>query len=122
MGREEVERENYLEAIVVLKREKGHVRSIDIANHLELSRPSVSKAMKKLEELGHIVMESDGEIVLLESGERIGREIDERHQILYRLLVKLGVSEENAENDACKIEHALSQETFDRLKQVFGED
>ncbi len=114
--------ENYLEAIVVLKREKGHVRSIDIANHLELSRPSVSKAMKKLEELGHIVMESDGEIVLLESGERIGREIDERHQILYRLLVKLGVSEENAENDACKIEHALSQETFDRLKQVFGED
>ena len=114
--------ENYLEAIVVLKREKGHVRSIDIANHLELSRPSVSKAMKKIEELGHIVMESDGEIVLLESGERIGREIDERHQILYRLLVKLGVSEENAENDACKIEHALSQETFDRLKQVFGED
>lgn len=114
--------ENYLEAIVVLKREKGHVRSIDIANHLELSRPSVSKAMKKLEELGHIVMENDGEIVLLESGERIGREIDERHQILYRLLVKLGVSEENAENDACKIEHALSQETFDRLKQVFGED
>ncbi len=114
--------ENYLEAIVVLKREKGHVRSIDIANHLDLSRPSVSKAMKKLEELGHIVMESDGEIVLTESGEHIGKEIDDRHQTLYRMLVKLGVSDDVAENDACKIEHALSQETFDRLKEVLGKD
>lgn len=114
--------ENYLEAIFVLHKQTGHVRSIDIANHLDLSRPSVSKAMKKLEESGHIVMEADGEIVLTESGLRIGREIDDRHQTLLKLLIHIGVSEDIAEEDACKIEHALSKETFAALKAFLPEE
>lgn len=113
--------ENYLEAIYVLKKQTGHVRSVDVANHLDLSRPSVSKAMKKLVEDGHVEMLEDGEILLTPSGEKIGHDIDERHQMFKALLVKIGVSEAVAEEDACKMEHAISPESFDMLKKFLEE-
>lgn len=108
--------ENYLEAIVVLKRERETVRSIDIANHLDLSRPSVSKAMKKLEEEGHVIMLKSGELKLTPSGAAIGKAIDERHRAIRSMLLQVGVAPEMAEEDACKMEHAMSQETFEKLR------
>lgn len=114
--------ENYLEAIVVLHRTQGEVRSIDLAHHLSLSRASVSNAIKKLEKEGHVIMQHDGILKLTPSGEAIGREIDDRHQTIKRWFLSLGISEENAENDACRIEHAISQETYDRVKAAFMQD
>ncbi|MCI6156505.1 MAG: metal-dependent transcriptional regulator [Peptoniphilaceae bacterium] len=110
--------ENYLEAIVVLERSLGMVRSVDLANHLNISRASVSNAIKKMEADGQVTMGEGGALLLSEEGRRIGREIDERHQTVKGLLIHIGVSEENAENDACRIEHAISAETFDRIKAV----
>jgi len=113
--------ENYLEAIYVLYHRKGHVRSIDIANFLNLSRPSVSKAMKKLEDEGHIVMEEDGSIRLTGTGRNIGEEINERHQLFKELFERIGVSPQTADDDACKVEHAISDETFECLKRYLAE-
>ncbi len=111
--------ENYLEALVVLGRELGEVRSIDIANHLSLSRASVSNAIKKLEREGRVRMEPDGTLVLTESGAEIGEQIDLRHHFLNRFFQSIGVSAQQADDDACKAEHAISQETFDRLREAF---
>ena len=108
--------ENYLETILVLQQRKGSVRSIDIANELEFSKPSVSVAMKKLRENGYIAMDSDGHITLLPAGEAIANKVYERHELLTNFFVQLGVSEETAAADACKGEHVLSQETFDCIK------
>lgn len=110
--------ENYLEAIVVLERSLGMVRSVDLANHLNISRASVSNAIKKMEADGQVTMGEGGALLLSEEGRRIGREIDDRHQTVKGLLIHIGVSEENAENDACRIEHAISAETFDRIKEI----
>lgn len=110
--------ENYLEAIVVLERSLGMVRSVDLANHLNISRASVSNAIKKMEADGQVTMGEGGALLLSEEGRRIGREIDDRHQTVKGLLIHIGVSEENAENDACRIEHAISAETFDRIKEL----
>ena len=114
--------ENYLEAIYMLNKEHGTVRSIDIANHLSLSRPSVSKAMKKLEEEGHVIMHEDGELELTATGKKIGQQISERHVLLHKLLVKMGVPDHLAEEDACKLEHAMSQETSEHIKRYVQED
>lgn len=111
--------ENYLEAIVVLEREVGVVRSIDVANHLDLSRASVSNAMKKLEQEGHVTMEEDGSLTLSSSGRTIGEEIDLRHRTLKDWFLHVGVSPEVAEDDACKVEHAISSETFTCLRAYF---
>lgn len=113
--------ENYLEAIVVLERSLGTVRSIDVANHLDLSRASVSNAVKRLEQAGHLIMDDNGSLKLTESGRKIGQEIDERHQLLKRWFISIGVKEEVADEDACRVEHALSQETFDKMKEHFDE-
>ena len=109
--------ENYLEAILSLRERHGTVRSIDIANELHFSKPSVSVAMKKLRESGYIEMDKDGLISLLPAGEEIARRIFERHQLLTRFFVRLGVSPEVAAADACKIEHDLSDETFQKIKE-----
>ena len=118
--------EDYLEAILVVGRRRGVVRSIDIANELNFSKPSVSVAMKKLRESGHIEMDKDGFIHLLPSGAEIAEHIYERHQILTAFFVYLGVSEPVASADACKVEHDLSNETFDKIKahvqQTMGSD
>ena len=108
--------EDYLEAILVVGQRRGVVRSIDIANELNFSKPSVSVAMKKLRESGHIEMDKDGFIHLLPSSKEIAEHIYERHRILTEFFVYLGVSEPVASADACKVEHDLSNETFDKIK------
>ena len=106
--------EDYLESILVLKERQGMVRSIDVV-HLGYSKPSVSVAMKRLRENGYIEMDREGYITLLPPGEEIARRIYTRHKLLTRFLVQLGVSEEVAAADACKIEHDLSDESFEKI-------
>ena len=107
--------EDYLESILILQEQCGSVRSIDIVNKLGYSKPSVSIAMKKLRESGYISMAPDGVITLNESGFEIASRIYKRHKTITRLFQYLGVSPEQAAIDACKVEHDLSQETFDRI-------
>ena len=109
--------ENYLEAILSLHERHGLVRSIDIAKELHFSKPSVSVAMKKLRESGYIEMDKDGFISLLPSGEEIARRIYERHKLLTQFFIRLGVDPEVAAADACKVEHDLSEETFQKMKE-----
>ena len=108
--------EDYLETILRLTLQNGSVRSIDIANELGFSKPSVSTAMKRLRENGYITVEPHGLIQLTERGRAIADKIYERHILLTQYLIDLGVSAEIAEQDACKIEHILSQETFDHIR------
>ncbi len=108
--------EDYLESILTLLEKHGSVRSIDVANDLGVSKPSVSIAMKKLRENELISMDADGHITLLPEGEAIARQIYERHELLTQFFTRLGVPQEIAAADACKVEHVLSQETFDRIK------
>jgi len=109
--------EDYLEAVLRLRERRGTVRSIDIANDLHFSKPSVSIAMKKLRESGYIEMDADGLITLLPAGEAIAQRIYERHKLLTEFFVRLGVREEVAAADACKVEHDLSDETFQKIKE-----
>lgn len=108
--------ENYLETIYMLTKKHGSVRSIDIANELGFSKPSVSVAMKNLRENGYIDVSGDGRILLLQPGEEIALSLYARHTVLTDALIHLGVSEETAAEDACKIEHILSEESFDAIK------
>ena len=107
--------ENYLEAILALGK-KGPMRSIDVAQYLEFSKPSVSRAMSLLRENGYVVMDETGFLTLTDKGHEIADRIYERHQFLTHWLIELGVSEEIAAADACKIEHHLSDETFEKVK------
>jgi len=109
--------ENYLETIFMLKKEKGAVRSIDIARELNFSKPSISRAMGILREEGYIVMDKEGYIELTEAGKKKAEEIYERHRLLTRFLQRVAaVDYEIAERDACKMEHILSEETIQGLK------
>ena len=110
--------ENYLETILVLKQERGLVRSIDVAQRLGFSKPSVSRAVSLLKEGGYLTMApGEGWLELTEKGQRVAEEIYERHRCLSAWLAALGVPEEIAAADACKIEHDLSPETFAKLKE-----
>ena len=109
--------EDYLEAILVLSKQGGGVRSVDIASMLGVSKPSVSHAMKLLREDGYIAMDRYGTVTLLEKGEEIAVRIYERHQFLTKMLEGLGVSEEVAKADACKLEHDISDESFEKIKE-----
>ena len=109
--------ENYLEAILMIKRQKGHVRSVDIANQLNFTKPSVSVAMKSFREEGYITMDSDGGISLTEKGLKIASGVYERHEVIARALIALGVDEKIAYEDSCKVEHDISDETFTALKK-----
>lgn len=108
--------EDYLESILVLQEQCGQVRSIDIVNRLGYSKPSVSIAMKKLRESGYISMSPDGLITLNDSGLEVARKVYSRHQVITELFRMMGVSEETAAEDACRVEHDLSQETFERIR------
>ncbi len=108
--------EDYLEAMLMLKEERGYIRSIDVADKLGVTKPSVSYATKRLRENGYISMDPAGMIVLLEPGLEIAERIYERHKLLTEILVYLGVSPETAREDACKVEHDLSVETFDAIR------
>ena len=107
--------EDYLERILMLLEQKGYVRSVDIASGLNVSKPSVSVAMKKLRENGYIRMSTDNMISLTDKGYAIARKIYDRHQALTKYLVQLGVPEETAKEDACRMEHDISQETFEAI-------
>ena len=109
--------EDYLEAMLMLKEERGYIRSIDVADKLGVTKPSVSYATKRLRESGYISMDPAGMIVLLEPGLEIAERMYERHKLLTELLVGLGVSQETAREDACKIEHDLSVESFEAIRK-----
>ena len=109
--------EMYLEAILVLSQRNNFVRSIDVSEYLGYSKPSVSRAMGILRSGGYICMDKDGGLTLTESGMKIAEKIYERHTVLSRLLMRLGVSEETAAADACKLEHAVSDESFEAIKR-----
>ncbi len=109
--------ENYLETILILSQRKNFVRSIDIASELDFSKPSVSIAMKNLREQGCILMDSDGFITLTEKGRKIAESVYERHRLFTRWLTELGVDDEVAAEDACRIEHVISEETFQAVKR-----
>lgn len=108
--------ENYLETILILTQRKGSVRSVDIAAELEFSKPSVSVAMKQLRENGCITVNGDGLISLTEKGKEIAEAVYERHTLFTNWLVSLGVDKDIAAEDACRIEHVLSAESFEAIK------
>ena len=114
--------ENYLETILVLQKRNGRVRSIDIANELDFSKPSVSVAMKNLRENDYIKTDDDGYIELLPEGENIARKIYERHTVITDCLVFLGVDRITAAEDACRIEHVISEESFNCIKNHVTEN
>ncbi|MGN0977020.1 MAG: metal-dependent transcriptional regulator [Faecousia sp.] len=113
--------EMYLEAILVLAQSSGFVRSVDVAEYLGYSKPSVSRAMGILRRENYITMDKDGAITLTDPGRRIAEMIYERHTLLSKLLVRLGVSQETAAADACKMEHAISDESFQAIKRFAAE-
>ena len=108
--------EMYLENIHVLLQQRGQVRSVDISEHMGYSKPSISRAMRLLKQGGYILVDKDGYITLTPEGEAVARKIYERHTVLTRMLVALGVSPETAAQDACRMEHAISDETFRAIK------
>lgn len=111
--------EMYLETILILKNKNASVRSIDICNELNYSKPSVSRAMHLLEDKGYITFDKDGFIDFTDVGEAVANKIYERHELLTTILKRVGVSADTAEEDACKIEHDISDETFNALKSFF---
>ena len=108
--------EDYLEAILMVRQEKGYCRSIDVAHHLNVSKPSVSVAMKKLRENNLITVDGDGYIHLTEDGLAIANRMYERHKLLSDWLTYLGVPKDIATEDACRIEHVISQESFEKIR------
>ena len=109
--------ENYLETILILKKQNGFVRSIDIAHELEFSKASVSVAMKSLRESGYVTVDSDGGVSLTVEGQKIADTMYERHELIANVLMFFGVSKETAYEDSCKIEHVISDETITKIKE-----
>lgn len=111
--------ENYLETILILSRKTGAVRSIDVANEMNFTKASISVAMKRLREDEYISMDADGIITLTDKGKEVASMVYERHQLIAKILIALGVSENTAYEDSCKIEHDLSRESFERIKEYY---
>ena len=114
--------EDYLETILLLSKKTGSVRSKDIVEEMGFSKPSVSIAMKKLRENELIHMDSDGFITLTKKGEEAAKQVYERHSVLYDWLVSIGINKITATADACRMEHILSEETFEGIKRLFEEN
>lgn len=110
--------ENYLEAILILGNKTGFVRSIDVANYLGVTKPSVSRAMSILKSGGYIEFAGDGQLTLLDAGREIAEKMYERHRVFTDLLVSLGVERDIAIEDACRIEHVISDESFEKLRAL----
>ncbi len=108
--------EMYLESILVLSQKKARVRSIDVVEYMGYSKPSVSRAVSLLKKGGFITMEEDGTLLLTDDGKEVAEKIFERHTLLTKLLIQLGVDEETATADACKLEHAISDTSFNAIK------
>lgn len=111
--------ENYLEAILMISERKKDVHAIDVVNELKFSKPSVSIMLKKLRDNGYIIIDENNHLHLTDEGMKIATKIYERHKILTAILKELGVSDEIAEEDACKIEHDLSDETWDKVRLYY---
>lgn len=111
--------EMYLETIYILQKKKGDIRSIDIAHELGYTKPSISRAVGILKKNDYIEVDSSGVITLTDEGEKIASRIYERHDILTRYLVYLGVDEETAAQDACRVEHVISQDSFEKMKEEY---
>lgn len=109
--------EDYLESIIILKKQLGNVRSIDIVNYFDYSKPSISVAMKNLRMNGYVTVDSKGYIELTEKGSEIADKMYERHTLLTKWLTALGVDEKTAVEDACRIEHVISEESFEAIKK-----
>ena len=109
--------EDYLKAILILKEKNGHVRSLDVANYLNVSKPSVSRAMHLLKEGQFLSMDENKQLLLTDLGREVAEMVYERNRILTQELIALGVDPQTAEQDACKIEHDLSNTTFEKLKK-----
>ena len=113
--------ENYLETILILSQKQPNVHAIDICSYLGYSRPTISIVLKKMKENGLVLVDNDNQITLTEKGREVAENIYDRHKVLSELFMLLGVSHDNAVEDACKIEHDLSEETFGRLKTLYFE-
>ena len=109
--------EMYLETILVLKQKKGAVRSIDVANEMGYSKPSISRAMSHLREGGYVIMDTDGYLSLTDAGMEVASKIYDRHKVLTKMLVTFGVDEKTAAEDACRMEHVISDTSFDIIKE-----
>lgn len=114
--------EDYLEAILILRLKNGKVRSVDVAKHLNVSKPGVNKAMNVLKENELIEKDYYSDIVLTKKGEEIAKKIYKKHTTIKQFLLKLGVDEENSEIDCCKIEHVISEETFSAIKNFLNKN
>jgi len=112
--------EDYLEAILILEDKQNEIKSIEIANFLNVSKPAVAKAMKELLELGYITKVRYGEITLTSEGKKIAKNTYDKHKLIKRFLLSIGVSDENAEHDCCLIEHVISKETLSKLKEFMN--
>lgn len=109
--------EDYLEAILVLKKEHAAVRSVDLARHMGYSKPSISHAVAVLKKGGFLIVDNDGFLHLTDEGRSVAEKIYERHCFLLELLIDIGVDEDTAKQDACRIEHVISEKSFDKLKK-----
>ena len=115
--------EDYLEKILMLKEQQENIRAIDLAAFMSFSKPSISIALKKLKNYGYVTVdEEDGYINLTEEGERIARSTYERHKVISSVLMHMGVSDETAMEDACAMEHIISEETFEKLKEIYNRE
>lgn len=113
--------EDYLEAVLMLQKKKGMVRSVDLARHMGFSKPSISHAVGLLKDGGFLAVDSEGFLHLTETGREVAERIYERHMFFTNRLIAIGVDKETAEQDACRIEHAISDESFQRLKEAHKE-
>jgi len=111
--------ENYLETILILEKRNGIARSVDVANELGFSKPSISRAVAVLKEDGYVTIGNINQLVLTEKGRKIAEELYEKHLLLKNLLIHLGVDEKTAEEDACRIEHTLSEKTYSCIKEYY---
>lgn len=109
--------EDYLEAMLMMKEKNGYIRSLDVAQRLGVTKPSVGYAVKQLREGGYITMDKDSLITLTDSGMEIARRIYVRHQLLTEFLIRLGVDEQTARQDACRLEHDISEQSFEALRR-----
>lgn len=114
--------EDYLESVLILSKQLGNVRSIDIVNYFDYSKPSISVAMKNLRMNGYVTVDSKGYIELTEKGSEIANKMYERHTLLTKWLTALGVDEKIAVEDACRIEHVISEESFEAIKSIFPQN
>ncbi len=113
--------EDYLEAILMLQKKTGMVRSVDLARHMGFSKPSISHAVGVLRDGGFLAVDADGYLHLTDTGRKVAEKIYERHCVLTAGLINLGVNPEQAEQDACRMEHVVSDESFQKLREIFGQ-